>query len=85
MPKFMEKKFDVEYTEASRDEIAKWFSERMDRLPQKLRLDEGTVVVDVPMAVERLLFQLQKQTPSVIWSGNMAILKKIKQKMEDMG
>lgn len=75
------------YTRQELDELARWFEERMERLPAALQIDEATRTSDLPRTVKALLALLktQKGNVSVTFSGYMFRLQTIRSCLEKQG
>ena len=79
------RKYKPDYDEAFRDEQLKWFEERMDKLPQSMQISESTSTSDLPKTINGLMQTLRQNKPSVIFSGYMETLLKIKEKLQEQG
>ncbi|MBP5514531.1 MAG: hypothetical protein J6Y04_07130 [Bacteroidaceae bacterium] len=79
------RKYKKNYTEAFREEQLRWFEERMDKLPKTLQIDEATYTPDLPLTVHNLSLTLRNYAPSIIFSGYMETLMKIKDKLKAEG
>ena len=79
------RKYKANYTEAFRDEQLKWFEDRMDKLPQSMQISESTSTSNLRRTVEGLILTLRQNKPSVIFSGYMETLMKIKDKLQEQG
>jgi hypothetical protein len=79
------RKYKKNYTEAFREEQLRWFEERMDKLPKEMQIDEATYTPDLPLTVRHLALTLRNYAPSIIFSGYMETLMKIKEKLKAEG
>jgi hypothetical protein len=81
----MARKFKAKYTEKFRDEQVKWFTDRMDKLPQSLQINDAAYSPDLRRTVEGLITTLQNYVPSVIFAGYMDLLLQIREKLQAQG
>ena len=79
------RKYKSKYTEAFRDEQLKWFEERLDKLPQSMKINDYTSTNNLRMTVETLMNTLRANTPSVFFSGYMETLLCIKDRLKEQG
>ena len=81
----MDRKYKAKYTEKFRDEQVKWFEERMDNLPQTLQIDEASSTSNLPQTVRSLIQTISQNKPSIVFSGYLETLLKIKDKLKEGG
>jgi len=77
--------YKPDYDKAFLDEQLKWFEERMDKLPQTLQINPAMYSGDLPKTVHGLILTLKNNKPTVIFSGYMETLLKIREKLEEQG
>ncbi|MBQ8968933.1 MAG: hypothetical protein IJ064_04270 [Bacteroidaceae bacterium] len=79
------RKYIPNYTETFRDELLKWFAERMDRLPKSLQYNASSYSSDLHKTVDSLSRMLRANKPGVTFSGYMEQLLQIKDKLQEQG
>ena len=79
------RKYKSKYTDAFREEQIKWFEERIDKLPESMRIDAATYSPNLPKTVLNLIQTLRNYEPSGIFAGYMETLLKIKDKLKAEG
>ena len=79
--------FKEDYTKEEINEVISWFEDKMDRLPKTLRLNPSTVSNDLAFTVKSLssLLKAQQERMSVNYSGYVAHLMLIRQKLKEAG
>ncbi|MBQ8050560.1 MAG: hypothetical protein IJ197_03160 [Bacteroidaceae bacterium] len=79
------RKYKPQYTEAFRDEHIRWFEERMDKLPQSLKINDYTYTADLRTTVENLILHLRTNGTTIIFSGYMETLLRIEDRLKEEG
>lgn len=68
-------------TPEEREECFQWFEQRMDRLPERLKVDEKTID-DLQFTIRRLVKLLRVELPkSSIFEGQFSILQQIRDQL----
>lgn len=79
--------FKPDFKKEEVEELLAWFEARMDKLPKTMKMDPATETDNLPLTVERLMKVLSrhKSNFSVTFSGYMALLLSIRQRLQDEG
>lgn len=77
--------FKEKYSSHELEEIAEWFTARMDKLPSDMVLNEFTKTTDLKKTVTVLIALTKRPFIDVCFSGYIAHLFLIREKLIDMG
>lgn len=79
--------YKPEFTKGEVDEHIKWFEDRMDKLPETLKLNDSTTSTNLPYTVKRLIdvLRMHQGDLSVTFYGYVAHLALIRLRLEEQG
>ena len=73
------------YTKDEMQELYAWFRARMDRLPQKLKIDKAMSTNNLPRTVDALIQALEKRNISSTQAGLATTLFNIRERLIEDG
>lgn len=77
--------YKTQYSDEEMRDLIDWFNARIDRLPQRIRLDDSTVVEDVAYFTHSMLSRLQKVEQSNSMNGYHARLFLLRERLKEQG
>lgn len=77
--------YKKKYTDEELKDLLDWFRARMDRLPEKVRLDASTVVEDVPHFTKAMIGRVLKLEQSASMNSYHARLFLLRERLKEQG